>query len=110
MDYFSFTAAPGAKLWAGVDTGASTSSRDSILTLYEPDGTTLIEMDDDDGIANNCDATVESTQASAIAGRTLTTGGTYYLRVEGFKGDILTAYKLSVVVTTSSTAESRVKP
>lgn len=101
LDYYSFTAAPGAKLWAGVDT-----SGDSVLTLFGPDGTTVIETDDDDGIGNNCDATVESLQASAIAGRTLAAGGTYFLRVEGFGGDVLSAYKLFVVVTTTSTAES----
>jgi hypothetical protein len=106
LDYFSFTAAPGSKLWAGVDTGPSATSRDSVLTLYQPDGTTVIESDDDDGIGNNCDASIESVQASAIAGRTLTAGGTYFLRVEGFGGDVLSAYKLFVVVTTSSTAES----
>ena len=101
LDYYFFTAAPGAKLWAGVDTGG-----DSILTLFGPDGTTVLETDDDDGIGNNCDATIESVQASAIAGRTLTAGGTYFLRVEGFNGDVLSAYKLFVVVTTTSTAES----
>lgn len=101
LDYYSFTAAPGAKLWAGVDT-----SGDSILRLFGPDGTTVLEDDDDDGIGNNCDATIESVQASAIAGHTLTAGGTYFLRVEGFGGDVLSAYKLFVVVTTSSTAES----
>ena len=106
VDYFSFTATPGSKVWAEVDTGGSSASRDSVLTLYGPDGTTVIEMDDDDGIGNNCDATVESVQASAISGATLTAGGTYFLRVEGFKGDILNPYKLFVVVTSTSTAES----
>ena len=106
LDYFSFTAAPGSKLWAEVDTGASTTSQDSVLTLYGPDGTTVIEDDDDDGIGNNCDASVESIQASAISGATLTAGGTYFLRVEGFKGDVLNPYKLFVVVTSTSTAES----
>ena len=52
-DYFQFTAPAGARLWALVDTGASTTSRDSVLTLYAADGTTVIEMDDDDGLANN---------------------------------------------------------
>src|SRR5947207_8023469 len=106
LDYFSFTAPPGSRLWARVDTSASTLSRDSVLTLFASDGTTVIEQDDDDGLANGCDTTVESRQASAIAGATLTAGGTYYLLVQGFGTDVLTAYTLEVVVTTASTPES----
>jgi len=107
LDYYSFTASPGAKVWALVDTGPSTTSRDSVLTLFGPDGTTVLETDDDDGIGNDCDATIESRQASAIAGRTLTAGGTYFLRVEAFGGaSTISAYKLFVTVTTGSTAES----
>src|SRR6266536_3528408 len=103
LDYYSFTASPGAKVWALVDTGPSTTSRDSILTLFGPDGTTVLETDDDDGIGNDCDATIESRQASAIAGRTLTAGGTYFLRVEAFGGaSTISAYKLFVTGTTAS--------
>src|SRR6476659_3546348 len=105
-DYFQFTAPAGARLWALVDTGASTTSHDSVLTLFAADGTSVIEMDDDDGLANNCDATVEGTQGSTIAGRTLTAGGTYFLKVEGFDVDAISAYKLFVLATTSSTAEA----
>jgi hypothetical protein len=106
LDYYSFTAAPGSKLWATTDTGPSTTGRDSILTLFAPDGTTVIETDDDDAPGNNGDATIESFQASAIAGRTLTAGGTYFLRVESFNSVAMSAYRLFVVVTSSSTPES----
>jgi hypothetical protein len=109
LDYYSFTAAPGTKVWATGDTGASgplAVNRDSILTLYGPDGTTVLETDDDDAPGNNGDATVESFQASAIAGKTLTAGGTYFLRVESFNAQTMSAYKLFVVVTSASTAES----
>jgi hypothetical protein len=107
VDYYSFPAAPGSKVWAGVDTGPSTTGRDSILTLFAPDGTTVIETDDDDGVGNDCGPTILSRQASAIAGRTLSAGGTYLLRVEAFGGaSTISAYKLFVVVTSSSTAES----
>jgi hypothetical protein len=107
VDYYSFTAPPGSKMWALVDTGPSTTGHDSVLTLFGPDGTTVIEIDDDDGIGNNCGPTILSRQASAIAGRTLTAGGTYFLRVEAFGGaSTISAYKLFVTVTTSSTAES----
>src|SRR2546429_2182423 len=107
LDYFSFTAPPGSRLWARVDTGASTLSRDSVLTLFAADGTTVIEQDDDDGLANGCDTTVESRQASALAGTPLTAGGTYFLLVQGFgPTDVITSYTLEVVVTTASTPES----
>jgi len=106
LDYFSFTAPAGARVWALVDTGPSTTGRDSVLTLYGSDGTTVLETDDDDGIGNNCDATIESRQASAIAGKTLTAGGTYFLRVEAFGGaSTISSYKLFVVVTTASAPE-----
>jgi hypothetical protein len=109
VDYYTFTAPAGSRLWASVDTGASSGSFDSTLTLFAADGTTVIEADDDDGIGNNCDATVEDTfdQASAIAGRTLTAGGTYYLRVQDFDPtfEAITSYKLFVTVTTASSAE-----
>lgn len=80
-DYFSFNAPAGARLWASVDTGgtqnAGATSRDSILTLFGSDGTTVIEEDNDDGIGNGCDGTTESSLASTIAGRTLSAAGVY---------------------------------
>ena len=106
LDYYSFTAAPGSKVWATTDTGPSTTGRDSILTLFGPDGTTVLETDDDDAPGNNGDASIESFQASAIAGRTLTAGGTYFLRVESFNAVAMSAYRLFVVVTSTSTAET----
>jgi hypothetical protein len=106
LDYYSFTAAPGSRLWAMVDTSLSTASRDSVLTLFGPDGTTVIEMDDDDAPGTNCDATNETTLSSAIAGRTLVTGGTYFLRVERLGGEVeITSYKLLVVVSSSASPE-----
>ena len=106
VDYYSFTAQPGDKLWAFVDTSASTSDRDSILTLYGPDGTTQLEQDDDDGTGTNCGATIVTLQSSTIAGKTLTAGGTYFLRVQDFSpSSVITSYRLSVVVTSGSTAE-----
>jgi Bacterial pre-peptidase C-terminal domain len=108
-DYFSFTAPAGSRLWASVDTGASTGSFDSTLTLFGADGTTQIEFDDDDGIGNDCDASIEDSfdQASTIAGRTLIAGGTYFLRVQAFDppNETITSYKLFVAATTAASAE-----
>jgi pre-peptidase len=111
VDYYSFTAPPGARLWALVDTSPSTAgNRDSLLTLIGPDGTTVIASDDDDGNGTDCDGiqntTLDNTLSSALAGEVLSAGGTYFLRVEAaFAGDAITSYKLSLVVTTSSSAE-----
>jgi hypothetical protein len=110
VDYFSFAAPPGSRLWALVDTGASTSSRDSILTLFAPNGTTQIERDDNGGVGTSCDMTVETRESSAIAGRTLTAGGTYFLRVQASDpSSLITLYKLLVVVVTSA-ATAEVEP
>jgi hypothetical protein len=83
VDWWKITGiAPNAKIWAYVDTGGAQgagNSRDSFLTLYAADGATIIESDDDDGTSNGLDESRESPLGSAIAGRVLTAGGTYYL-------------------------------
>jgi hypothetical protein len=107
LDYFSFTAPPGARVWAFVDTSASSTGQDdSLLTLIAPDGTTPIEQDDDDGTATNCGTTIVNQVSSTIAGRVLTAGGTYYLLVASFSPTVtVTSYRLTVVVTTTASAE-----
>ena len=106
-DYFSFVAAPGARAWIFVDTGGvlnpNADSVDSILKLYEGNGTTLIEEDDDDGSGNGCDSTTETPNASAIGGRVLTAGGTYYLRVGEFADQgVIDPYRVYLVITTAA--------
>jgi hypothetical protein len=107
VDYYSFSAPAGARVWALVDTSPSTAgNRDSLLTLLAPDGTTPLASDDDDGTGTNCDGTADNFLSSAIAGEVLSAGGTYFFRVEpAFVGDSITSYKLSIVVTTSAQAE-----
>ena len=102
-DYFSFTAPPGSQVWLLVDTGGSAlpgaTSRDSVVTLYAGNGTTFIEEDDNDGSGNGADFTEETGLASAIAGRTLVAGGTYYVKIsEAANTGIINPYKLYVVV------------
>lgn len=106
-DFFKFTAPAGAKFWGYVDTGGApnpgATSANSLLTLYAADGTTVIEQDDNDGTGNGCDGTVESFSASAIAGRTLTAGGVYYVRVQhGTNNGVIDPYTLYVTLTTSA--------
>jgi hypothetical protein len=106
QDFYKFEAPAGAKVWAYVDTGGTqglgATSRDSVLTLFDVDGTTVLETDDDDGTGNGGDGTIESDFASVIAGHTLPAGGVYYLRVtESGNDNIINPYRLSVVVTTA---------
>ena len=105
LDYFTFTAPAGAKLWAFTDTGGPSvgNSTDTVLTLFASDGSTVIEVDDNCGTGNGGDSTIENVASSSIAGRTLTAGGVYYLRVEDvFNDGTIDPYRLFVVVTTTA--------
>jgi uncharacterized repeat protein (TIGR01451 family) len=74
VDFWSFTAAAGDRVYAATMTSlSSNASVDSVLDLIGTDGTTVIETDADDG---SFGAT-----SSSIAGATLPAAGTYYLRV-----------------------------
>ncbi len=77
IDYYSFTGNAGDRVYAATMTSASAgSSTDSQLRLYDTDGTTVIEFDDDNGTF--------AALSSSIAGAVLPTTGTYYLRVNDF--------------------------
>ena len=77
VDYYAFTAQAGDKLYAAVMTSFNVSgSTDSQLRVFNTDGTTLIEFDEDDGSLGAL--------SSSMAGATLTNGGTYYLEVKHF--------------------------
>jgi len=74
VDYFSFTANAGDRVYAAVITSATASaSADSQLNLLDTDGVTVLEFDDNDGSF--------AATSSSIAGRALPVAGTYYLRV-----------------------------
>ncbi|MGH9802919.1 MAG: PPC domain-containing protein, partial [Blastocatellia bacterium] len=76
-DWYSFTAAAGDHIHAAVMTSFSANaSSDSQLRLFQSDGTTLIEFDDDDGALGGF--------SSTIAGATIPSAGTYYLQVKHF--------------------------
>jgi hypothetical protein len=106
-DYYAFVAPPGVRLWANLDTGGAqrpgATSRNSLLALLAANGSTVIEEDDNDGSGNGCDATLESADASAIAGRTLVSGGNYFLRVREAAGTgVINPYRLFAVLTSIS--------
>jgi hypothetical protein len=111
IDFYTFTAAAGSKVWIETDTGgtqnAGATSRDTVVDLLAADGTTVIENDDDDGTGNGGDGTIETGLASLIAGRTLTAGGTYFIRVQAFSATgIINPYRLFVSLTNvAATAE-----
>ena len=91
-DWFSFTAAAGDKVHAAVMTSFSAnSSSDSQLRLFQSDGTTLIEFDEDDGTLGGL--------SSTIAGATIPSAGTFYLQVKHFSAaNQLRPYELWVKV------------
>jgi hypothetical protein len=111
IDFYTFTAPAGSRVWIETDTGgtqnAGGTSRDTVVDLLAADGTTVIENDDDDGIGNGGDGTTETGVASMIAGRTLTTGGTYFIRVHALSPTgIIDPYRLFVSLTNvAATAE-----
>ncbi len=74
VDFYRFSAQAGDKVFASVMTSASASSSfDSQLTLLETDGATPIEFDDDNG--------THGATSSSIAGATIPSAGTYFLKV-----------------------------
>jgi hypothetical protein len=107
VDWYSFAAPAGARLWLSVNTGVagSSESRDSVVSVFAPDGVTLIEDDDDDGTGNGWDDTIESLDASVIAGAVLPAGGTYYARVRAKDaGATIAGYSVLIGLTTAAPA------
>lgn len=75
-DYYAFQAQAGDRVYAATMTQRVFSgSKDTVLTLLDTDGTTVLEANDNAGAQAN--------GASAIAGATLDEAGTYYLRITG---------------------------
>jgi uncharacterized repeat protein (TIGR01451 family) len=77
IDFYSFTANAGDKVYAAAMTSFSAgNSTDSQITLLASDGTTVLEFDDDNGSFAGL--------SSSIAGTTIPTNGTYYIKVNDF--------------------------
>lgn len=114
-DYYLITGVPaGARIWVETDTGGpqnpGATSRDTVMDVLAADGVTVIENDDDDGVGNGADGTVETGLASIVAGRTLTAGGTYYIRVRSFSGTaVINPYILSIA-TTNAVGSAEIEP
>ncbi|MCA9243886.1 MAG: thrombospondin type 3 repeat-containing protein [Phycisphaerales bacterium] len=104
MDFFSVEAPADSRIWVFVDTGgtqnAGATSRDAQLRVFESDGVTLVEFDDDDGTGNGGDGAIETGLSSSIANARLTTGGTYFIQVNEFgDNNVIDPYRLFVVIT-----------
>ena len=77
IDYYSFEALAGDRVYSAIMTSNSAGgSTDSQLTLLASDGTTVIEFDDDNGTFAGL--------SSSIAGSTIPSTGTYFLKVNDF--------------------------
>ena len=77
IDFFSFSATAGDRVYAALMTsGSAGSSTDSQLTLLDTDGTTILEFDDDNGSF--------AALSSTIAGAIIPTTGTYFIKVNDF--------------------------
>jgi uncharacterized repeat protein (TIGR01451 family) len=76
VDWYAIPLQAGDRVYAATNTSKPVASTDSVLTLLAPDGTTVIEEDDDDGTFGGL--------SSSIAGATAPANGTYFLRVRGF--------------------------
>ncbi|HJU39475.1 MAG TPA: proprotein convertase P-domain-containing protein, partial [Tahibacter sp.] len=77
IDFYSFTANAGDKVYAATMTSFSTgNSTDSQLTILDTDGTTVLEFDDDNGSFAGL--------SSTIAGVTIPANGTYFVKVNDF--------------------------
>jgi subtilisin-like proprotein convertase family protein len=74
IDYWSFQATAGDRIYAATMTAESSSATfDTVLDLLSTNGTTILETDDNDGSL--------AASSSSIAGRLLPATGTYYLKV-----------------------------
>ena len=101
VDFYSFSAPAGTRVYAATGTNASVSSGDTQVQLLDTDGVTNIELDDDNGSIINT--------GSSIAGRELPTAGTYFLRVEGVAGSQIRPYDLYLRLR-AGTPSSEVEP
>ena len=74
-DWYSFTTTvPNSKIYAATMTsGSGGGNGDTVLEVIASDGSTVLELDDEDGTFGG--------SSSSIAGTLLATPGTYYLRV-----------------------------
>lgn len=107
LDFWSFGVTAGTSVWTETDTGGTQvgtpTSRDTLLDLIDVDGTTALESDDDDGTGNGGDGTIETGNASIVAGATFPQAGTGFVRVSAISpAATIDPYRLFVATTTKA--------
>lgn len=81
IDFYSFTANAGDRVYAATQTAFSASGNmNSVLEVLSSDGFTVLETDDDDGSFGP--------NSSSIAGTSILVTGTYYVRVKHISNSI----------------------
>lgn len=75
IDFYSFYASEGDRVFAATMTASGQGGSNSVLDLIGSNGTTVIESDDNDGSFNE--------NSSSIAGARIPASGIYYLQVRG---------------------------
>ena len=112
VDIYSFTTTvANSKLYAATVTFTSGAGNtgvggagDTILEVLAPDGTTVIELDDEDGSAGGGNS-------SSLGGTTLPAIGTYYLRVTNFSTTSpIATYELYFAVRDPATLTAETEP
>jgi len=87
VDYWSFQALEGDRVYVATMTGFSASqSTESVLDVMDTDGATILETDDNDGVFGS--------SASSIAGVAIPTSGMYFVRVRRAIEGQLRPYRL----------------
>lgn len=89
IDVYAITVAAGANLWAQVSNGQGGCAFDSFLTLYGPDGATVLGTDDDDG-PGTCAEIDPLRDPFAVD----LPAGTYFLAVRGYSASSVGPYTL----------------
>jgi len=89
LDYIKFNATAGETYTIYT---YNLGDSDTILTLYDTDGTTYIDSDDDGGIES----------LASLIEWTCPSSGTYYIRVEEFYSDYGSTYTYNIEVTTGT--------
>lgn len=81
VDYYSFIASAGDKVYVATQTAfSSPGSTDSVLDVLSSDGFQVLETDDNDGSFG--------VNSSSIAGTVIPANGTYYIRVKHLSSSI----------------------
>jgi subtilisin-like proprotein convertase family protein len=96
VDWYSFSATAGDRLYAATMTSWSNGgSADSLVDVIAPNGTSIIETDDDDGVLGGT--------SSVVAGTVLSATGTYYVQVRNFSAvSGITPYHLHIKLQSGS--------